>query len=355
MRCHANLTQTAMTKIPLFSLPSAASFLISLKSKSVPLPLLFSPPTMAAAHSAPLPELDAIKTDFPVPLTPPYPALSKDVELRRAMSASARSGAKFEFDVVFEDEWISVVNKPAGIYCEAILSSLSSSSSSIGANTSSCNLHLANRLDRDTSGLMVVTKHNKAAARLVKSFTDHTISKTYLALSVVPAPDWCRVHITSGHGRSKHGAWRVYSVDDVDRSLPGGSRVKHMETDFQVLSINGTGNFLNTGTTDSEVKSIVVRDKMSVSENEICIRDEVLIRAYPKSGRTHQIRLHCQYLGLPIRGDVKYGGVCNWKGIDCDFHALHAESLSFKHPITEVPLNFKAPLPSWVQELVPET
>ncbi|KAF3336275.1 hypothetical protein FCM35_KLT18861 [Carex littledalei] len=295
---------------------------------------------MAAAHSAPLPELESIQTDFPVPLTPPYPVRSKEIELRRAMSASARSGAKFDFDVVFEDEWISVVNKPAGIYCEAILSSLSSSSSSI---------------DRDTSGLMVVTKHNKAAAKLVKSFTDHAISKTYLALSVGPAPDWCRVHITSGHGRSKHGAWRVYSVEDVDRILPGGSRVKHMETDFQVLSINGTGNFLNTGTTDSEVKSIVVRDKMSFSENEICIRDEVLMRAYPKSGRTHQIRLHCQYLGLPIRGDVKYGGVCEWNGIDCDFHALHAESLSFNHPITEMPLNFKAPLPSWVQELVPET
>lgn len=226
-----------------------------------------------------------------------------------------------------------------------------------GSNTSSRNLHLANRLDRDTSGLMVVTKHNKAAARLVKSFTDHTISKTYLALSVGPAPKWRQAHITSGHGRSKHGAWRVYSVDDVDKTLPGGSRVKHMETTFEVLSINGTGefreprNFLNTDT-DSATKSIVVRDQMSFGKNESCRRDEVLMRAYPKSGRTHQIRLHCQYLGLPIRGDVKYGGVCEWNGTECDFHALHAESLSFIHPITEVRLNFKAPLPPWVQEMV---
>lgn len=125
-----------MTKIPLFSLPfPSASSLLKSKSKSIPLsPLFFSSQTMAATHSAAPPEIgssesDAIRSDFPVPLTPPYPALSKEIELRRAMSASDRSGARFEFGVVFEDEWISVVNKPAGIYCEAILSSLSSSSS----------------------------------------------------------------------------------------------------------------------------------------------------------------------------------------------------------------------------------
>ncbi|KAJ4752269.1 Ribosomal large subunit pseudouridine synthase C [Rhynchospora pubera] len=339
-----------MTKIPLFSLPSAsASFF--LRSKSVPQLRLFSALAMASSNSG------ITSTDFPIPLTPPHPPHSREVELRRAMSASARSGAPFDLSVVFEDEWIAVVNKPSGVYCDSILSSLSSSIAA-GSSTSSCNVHLANRLDRDTSGLMVVTKHNKAAARLVKSFTDHTVSKTYLALSLGPAPDWCQAHITSGHGRSKHGAWRVYSVDDVDRTLPGGSHVKHMETAFEVLSINRLAkfheprNFLDTGI-DSEVKSIDVRDKVSHGENKSTRADEVLMRAYPKSGRTHQIRLHCQYLGLPIRGDVKYGGVCEWNGVEYDFHALHAETLSFVHPITDVQLNLKAPLPSWVKEMAP--
>ncbi|KAK9121640.1 hypothetical protein Syun_019257 [Stephania yunnanensis] len=65
-------------------------------------------------------------------------------------------------------------------------------------------------------------------------------------------------------------------------------------------------------------------------------RDEVLIRAYPKTGRKHLIRLHFQYLGIPIRGDVKYEGVHEWGGRTFDGHSLHAETLVFTHPITGV-------------------
>jgi 23S rRNA-/tRNA-specific pseudouridylate synthase len=108
----------------------ALSSLLKSKSKSKSILRVLLP--MAAAHTAPAPpigssESHAIKRDFPVPLTPPYPALSKEVELRRAMSASARSAAASQFGVLFEDEWISVLNKPPGLYCDAILSSLSSS------------------------------------------------------------------------------------------------------------------------------------------------------------------------------------------------------------------------------------
>jgi len=60
---------------------------------------------------------------YPSPVSPPYPAASKDVELRRAMTASARSAAFASADVVFEDEWLAVVDKPAGVYCDALLAS----------------------------------------------------------------------------------------------------------------------------------------------------------------------------------------------------------------------------------------
>lgn len=211
---------------------------------------------------------------------------------------------------------------------------------------------MANRLDRDTSGLMVITKSHKAAGRLVKAFTDHKVQKTYLALCVGCAPNWDKISISSGHGRSKFGAWRVYSTNDVGRLLPGGSTVKHMLTSFEVLFVNGKGKFRDIAQPLDGVESVVVQKQ---GEREVNVADQkndgVLVRAYPQSGRTHQIRLHCQYLGLPIMGDVKYGGVLEWEGATCDAHALHAESLSFDHPITGVPLRMKAPLPSWASKV----
>ncbi|OAY69134.1 RNA pseudouridine synthase 1 [Ananas comosus] len=286
---------------------------------------------------------------FPTPLSPPYPAVSKEVELRRAMSAAARSGACAAAEVVFEDEWLVVANKPSGIYCETLLSILADPR---GAAANQSNLHLANRLDRDTSGLMVITKCNKVAAKLVKAFTDHKVKKTYLALCVGNAPKWEKIKISSGHGRSKFGAFRVYSAKDVGRTLPGGSLVKHMTTSFEVLGINGRGKFRERSDIEKgEIESIIVQEKgVEIIESDDEKKDEILVRAYPQSGRTHQIRLHCQYLGMPIKGDVKYGGVYEWKGETCDAHALHAESLSFMHPITSLPLLFQAPLPLWAIE-----
>lgn len=216
------------------------------------------------------------------------------------------------------------------------------------------NLHLANRLDRDTSGLMVITKCNKVAGKLVKAFTDHKVKKTYLALCIGCPPTWEKIKICSGHGRSKHGAWRVYAMSDVGRSLPGGSVVRDMSTQFEVLGVNGKGQFRepNNFYTD-DIESITVQEKAA---DQTCSGDvnnsAILVRAYPQSGRTHQIRLHCQYLGFPIRGDVKYGGVIEWNGVECDGHALHAESLSFVHPITGLPITFRSPLPSWAKDCI---
>ncbi|KAF3779743.1 RNA pseudouridine synthase 1 [Nymphaea thermarum] len=304
---------------------------------------------------------------FPVPLSPPPPLLSKNLELERALSASAKSSDSLLLisrnDFVYEDEWLVVVNKPSGVYCERVLSSVSrlleaESSPEPGSKAGQpLELHLANRLDRDTSGVMVITKLHKAAAKLVKAYTEHKVKKTYVALCIGPAPNWDKITIRSGHGRSKFGAWRVYSVSDIGRSLPGGSLVKEMATSFEVLTLNGQRSSKSLAKLETNLKTdseclesemLVVKDKGSMrlrSDNEK--DDEVLIRAYPESGRTHQIRLHCQWLGVPIRGDVKYGGVNEWKGREYVAHALHAESLTFEHPITGSQVEFHAPLPSW--------
>ncbi|XP_037433044.1 RNA pseudouridine synthase 1-like [Triticum dicoccoides] len=342
-----------MTKLPLL-LP-----LLSPRAASPSRALTPPPARLLAVAAAGASVQDAVMSaaatgDYPCPVSPPYPAVSKDVELRRALTASARSGAYSSAAVVFEDEWLAVVDKPAGVYCEALLSALPCSTASSGDPSSKPNLHLANRLDRDTSGLMVITKCNKVAAKLVKAFTEHKVKITYLALCIGYPPAWEKIKICSGHGRSKHGAWRVYAMSDVGRTLPGGSSVRDMSTKFEVLGTDGEGQYREPSNVDiDDIESITVQEKAADQTSNVDVKNHMIfVRAYPQSGRTHQIRLHCQYLGFPIRGDVKYGGVIEWNGVDCDGHALHAESLSFVHPVTGLPVTFRAPLPSWASEII---
>ncbi|KAK6911647.1 Pseudouridine synthase, RsuA/RluA-like [Dillenia turbinata] len=298
--------------------------------------------------------------NYPKPLSPPLPAISKNIELSRAMSASSRSGlfSLSRNDVLYEDEWLVVVNKPQGVYCDAVLASvprLFNGSENFdeachGGQCSPQEFHLANRLDRDTSGVMIITKSHKVAAKLVQAFTDHKVKKTYIALCMGSAPNWRRISIRSGHGRSKFGAWRVYAMSDVGKLLPGGSVVRDMETSFEVLTMNGRGSYEEPSQVRAEEEDFIMVEDKAANDSDEKKYDEILVRAYPRSGRTHQIRLHCQYLGISIRGDVKYEGVHEWEGKIFDGHELHAESLSFEHPVTRLPLVVRAPLPSWARQ-----
>ncbi|AEE33381.1 RNA pseudouridine synthase 1 [Arabidopsis thaliana] len=283
-----------------------------------------------------------LNLNYPKPISAPPPPISKDIELRRAMEASSKSSL-FNLtrdDILYEDEYLMAVNKPKGVYCEAVLRS----APQIVLDSSS-EYHLANRLDRDTSGVMIITKSHKVAAKLVKAFTEHKIRKSYIALCIGSSPNWRRVTVSSGHGRSKHGAWRVYAALDVGRVLPGGSFVRDMETTFEVVSVNSVKN---ESCELEDVNHVIVAE----GERELsCGGDDddvvVVVRAFPRSGRTHQIRLHCQYLGIPIRGDVKYHGVYEWNGRTFEGHELHAECLSLDHPVTGDSIVIRAPLPYW--------
>ncbi|KAL0384766.1 UNVERIFIED_CONTAM: RNA pseudouridine synthase 1 [Sesamum radiatum] len=284
--------------------------------------------------------------NYPVPLSPPPPLISKNLELSRALTASSKS-ALFSLsreDVLFEDEWLIAVNKPQGIYCESVLSSVRNLlNADQGEQVKLQELHLSNRLDRDTSGVTVITK------KFCQEVIIDLVKKTYLAFCIGTAPQWENITIRSGHGRSRHGAWRVYAFSDAGQTLPGGSFVRDMETLFEVLSVNGKGCLkASSGSERHGEKLIVVEEKSEIT----CDTDkaEVLVRAHPRSGRTHQIRLHCQYLGIPIRGDVKYEGVCEWKDTIYEGHELHAESLSFEHPVTGQSVLIQAPLPLWASQ-----
>ncbi|KAK6915667.1 Pseudouridine synthase, RsuA/RluA-like [Dillenia turbinata] len=165
--------------------------------------------------------------------------------------------------------------------------------------------HLANQLDRDTIGVMIITKSHKEAAKLVQAFTDHKVEKTYIALCMGSAPNLQRISIRSGHGRLKFGAWRVYAISDVGKPLPGGSVVRDMETSFEVLRINGRGSFQGPSRVKAEEEDFIM-----------------------------------------VEGYVKYEGIQEWEGRICDGDEPHAESLPSEHPVTR-PLVLRAPLPSW--------
>ncbi|CAM6082805.1 unnamed protein product [Calypogeia fissa] len=194
---------------------------------------------------------------------------------------------------------------------------------------------MANRLDRDTSRVMVITKCRNAAGKLSNIFTKRRVQKSYVALCTGPRPSWKSVTVDSGHGRSRYGAWRVYSKRDVGRGLPGGSVVRDMTTHLVVLSVN---------------KQLVLDDQVVGSSTFDGLKDmEYLVTAGDESsstvlGRSSNEKVDLQ---LPLRGDVKYAGPHFLDGVRYDHHALHPDTLSFRHPFTFEELHFVAPLPQW--------
>lgn len=298
---------------------------------------------------------------WPQPLSPLAGEQAKAIELERAMKAEAAMASQPAFtpaDIIYQDEWLFVINKPSGIYSGHVLSTVNSllasqehdtapgNSCSTEAIASQTHLHLANRLDRDTSGVMIVTKCKIVAGKLTRMFQSRKAKKTYVALCIGPRPPWDEIYVETGHGRSRWGAWRVYAHEDVGRKLPEKAAVKDMSTQFSILSVNGVKVHHDGCCNEKSCeKRLAKRDQPY--QNVPPFGDELLIRAHPQTGRTHQIRLHCQFLGLPLLGDVKYGGPLVWKGASYGTHALHAEKMLFRHPVTDVPLSLVAPLPVW--------
>lgn len=238
-------------------------------------------------------------------------------------------------DIIWEDRWLLALNKRPGWYSnytpwdirDAIPYALAEFVHDRDGRT--IPLHLAHQLDRDTSGVLLVSKDPGINRSLLELFLSGGMSKRYLALATGRfEPESCEVQ--TGHGRGQSGLFRIYPLEDVGQKLPYGSqRVRLMHTRFEV----------------------VARTKQAT-----------LIQAQPITGRTHQIRLHLAHLGHPVVGDARYGGMTALDGISVPHHLLHAAQLGFSHPVTKVPILLHAPLPATWQPIleklglsVPET
>ncbi|MGQ9548458.1 MAG: RluA family pseudouridine synthase [Roseiflexus sp.] len=223
--------------------------------------------------------------------------------------------------ILYEDDDLIALNKPINTYVEATpwdaeghLRAALARFLTVRDGTAPP-LHLAHRLDRDTSGVLLISKTPEVNATLQRMFRDGAAHKTYLALCA-GLPSFDEIEIETGHGRGRGGMFRVFPRESIGRPLPYGGTVKSMRTRFRIVHRLG---------------------------------DATLVRAWTFTGRTHQIRLHLAFLGHPLIGDSKYGGPSMWRGIPASHHHLHAERLELPHPRSGASLVLVAPNPEWAQ------
>jgi len=236
-------------------------------------------------------------------------------------------------EIVFEDEHLLVVNKPAGMVTHPAYGNYTGTL--VNALLYHCNNNLStlndptrpgivHRLDKDTSGLIVIAKNDMVHAHLAKQFAHRTIERAY----------WAIVWGLFEKGK-KSGV--------IDAAL---------------------------GRSKSDRKKITVSDngKTAATEYEVLEQFEYLslVKLKLRTGRTHQIRVHLHHIGHPVFGDPTYGGRrIAWGGTEkkkkeevqqflkiISRQALHAKTLGFLHPVTKETLHFDSNLPSDFQEIL---
>ena len=226
-------------------------------------------------------------------------------------------------EIVFEDEHLLVIDKPAGLVVHpaagnfdgtlvnALLHHCGGSLSGIGGVARPGIVH---RIDKDTSGLLVVAKTDVAHEGLAKQFAAHSIDRRYLAI-VNGIPTASEGKVDAPLARSATNRKKIAIVE--------GNRGKRAVTHWRRLNL---------------------------------LRDAALLECQLETGRTHQVRVHMASIGHPLLGDPVYG--CSGKThgnilkeLQFDRQALHATELGFTHPVTKLRLSFSSPMPPDMQEL----
>lgn len=215
-------------------------------------------------------------------------------------------------DILYEDEYMIVVNKPPGMLSHptryersgTLLNGLIYHSLKQGDKYP--RLALIHRLDRETSGVLLIAKEQTAMKDLARQFDSRLVKKTYQAI-IFGVPNNLAGEVTAPIG------WQ----ENLPHWCVTEENSKHAHTIYQVQLHN---------------------TKYS------------LIELQPHTGRTHQLRIHMEYIGHPIIGDKAYGLESNLAleqdpNIVVTRHFLHASSLMFSHPITKQELNIIAPMP----------
>jgi 23S rRNA pseudouridine955/2504/2580 synthase len=211
--------------------------------------------------------------------------------------------------ILYQDDLMIAINKPPGLavqggskttrHLDGMLDALKFKSEE--------RPRLVHRLDKDTSGVLVLARTRKAAQFLTKAFANKSIRKVYWAL-VIGNPEHDEGEITSRMAKQGgQGSERMETADDGLRAVTDYVRIDHAGTKAAWLAL------------------------------------------MPRTGRTHQLRVHCATMGTPIVGDGKYGGADSFiDGLSKSMH-LHARELRVPHP-TKGEVKITAPLPQHMQE-----
>ncbi len=211
-------------------------------------------------------------------------------------------------DVLYEDPDLIVVNKPVGMLVHPVhgagtgtlVNALLYHCKSLSNVNEAHRPGIVHRLDRETSGVILVAKNDLAHVRLARQFERHRVQKKYIA-------------IVKG----------VIEFDEGKVDAPLGRHPSHFDKRAVLLD--------EPDTREAETLYRVIRR---------CKNNTTVVALFPKTGRTHQLRVHMKYLGHPILGDDKYGDRQSFSRL-----ALHAQTIAFQHPSHKWLMEILAPVP----------
>ncbi len=235
------------------------------------------------------------------------------IDLQLLQSDSKSKDTPFEMHqsfILYEDDYLIVVDKPSGLPTqptvdEARNNLFAAVKKYLGPNSY---LGLHHRLDRDTSGVILLTKKEEVNKGIAELFSKHLIEKTYIAISYYPTEH-----------KNQEQCPEFWSVKNYLRPIGKTSKQQ---------SVRSGGDFAHT-------------DFRCLERGRFALK----IEAKPKTGRTHQIRVHLAEAGLPILGDLLYGSEES-KKMKVPRMLLHAYRLEFLHPVTQERMKIESPIPA---------
>lgn len=282
--------------------------------------------TIAAGHAR-------IDNELVKPAFRLEPGQKLELEIPPNMFEDEQKGEAIDLDILWEDDQVLAINKPPGMVVHpakghwkgTLTSGLIHRFRELSTIGGATRPGIVHRLDRETSGVILVAKTDQAHMSLVEQFQNRTVTKQYLAI-VSPAPNFDQDRIDLPIGKHPYQRERMAIRENHATSRPA-------ETVFQVMER---------------------------------FRGFAVLLVMPKTGRTHQIRVHLAHVGCPVLCDRLYsgrasiteamlhGGVDQAAGNDqqalLNRQALHAQKISFLHPISQEPITVEAPLPKDLQK-----